>query len=83
VIVFFLSLVDCLTEGIWFGRVLPWSMDEGEIKPRWEEGPASLLVVQILGHPKVCEIPMIIQDLYCMFSSFQNVPPFLQSSDDR
>jgi len=32
--VFFLGLVVCLMgEGIQLGRVSPWSVDEGEIKP--------------------------------------------------
>jgi len=66
-IVFFHSLVVCPTgEVIQLGRVSPWSVDEGKLKPGYEEEPASLLVVQILGCPKVCEVPIIIQDLYCV-----------------
>ena len=56
-------------------------MDDGEVKSGQEEGPACLLVVQVLGHPEVHEAPMVIQDLYCASSSLQDVPPFFQIPD--
>ena len=53
------------------------------VKPGQEERPACLLVVQVLGPPEVCEVLMVIQDLYGVFGSFQNMSPLFQASDDR
>jgi len=41
-----------------------------------------LPVVQVLGPPEVCEVPMVVQDLYGVFGSFQNMSPLFQASDD-
>ena len=57
-------------------------MNQGEVKPCEPEGPAGLLMVQILGSPEVHEVPVVIQDLYCILSPLQNVSPFLEASDD-
>ena len=32
------------------------------------EGPASLLAIQVLGYSEVCEVPVVIQDFYCVLS---------------
>ena len=54
----------CLTrEGVWLGWVLPWPVDEEEVESGQEKRPAHLPVVQVLGHPEVCEVPMVIHDL--------------------
>src|SRR5882724_11054066 len=67
-VVFFLSQVVCpAQESIQFGRVSPGSVDEREVKPGQEEGSACLLAVQVLGPLEVCEVPMVIQDLYGVF----------------
>jgi len=58
-------------------------VDEREVKPGQEEGPACLLVVQVLGAPEVCEVPVVVQDLYGVFGSFHNVSPLFQVSYDR
>ena len=44
-----------------------WTREKLNCKP---EGPASLLVVQVLGCSEVCEVPVVIQELYCMLSPF-------------
>ena len=76
-------LVVCsLGEGIWFHRMSSRSVNQGEIKPREPEGLAGLPTVQILGSPEVYEVPVVIQDLYCILSPLQNVSPFLEASDD-
>jgi len=41
-----------------------------------------LPAVQVLGFLKIFEVPMVIQDLYYVLSSLQDVPPFLQALDD-
>ena len=58
-------------------------MDEQEVKPGQEEGTACLPAVQVLGLSEVCEVPMVIQDLYCVLGPFQNVSPLFQALDDR
>ena len=40
------------------------------MKSGQEEGPACLPVVQVLGGLEICEVPMVIQDLYHVSSSF-------------
>jgi len=57
-------------------------MDEGEVKPSQKYGPACFLAVQILGCLEVCEVPVVVQDLYHVSGSFQDVPPFFQALDD-
>jgi len=57
-------------------------MDEGEVKSGQEEGPECFPVVQVLGCLEICEVPMVIQDLYCVSSSLQDVPPFFQTPDN-
>ena len=47
------------------------------------EGPSCLLAVQALGHPEVCEVPVVIQDLYRVFGPFQDMSPFLKALEDR
>jgi len=56
-----------------------------KVKPGQEEGPDQhcLPVVQVLGPPEVCEVPMVIQDFYGVSGSFQNVSPLFQASDDE
>src|SRR5882724_882724 len=71
-----------MSESIRFGRVSSRSVDEREVKPGQEEGPACLPAVQVLGSPEVCEVPMVIQDLYGVFGSFNNVSPLFQALDD-
>ena len=58
-------------------------MDEGKVKYGQEEGPVCLPAVQVLGPSEVCEVLMVVQDLYGVFGSFQNVSPLFQASDDR
>ena len=60
----------------------PWPMDEGKVKYGQEEGPVCLPVVQVLGCLKICEFPVVVQDLYSVSSSLQDVPPFFQTLDD-
>jgi len=57
-------------------------VDEREVKTGQEERPVFLPAVQVLGPPEVCEIPMVVQDLYGVFGSFQNMSPLFQASDD-
>ena len=42
-----------------------------------------MLVVQILGHLEVREVPVVIQDLYHVLGPFQGVSPFPKASDER
>src|SRR5882672_4279670 len=60
-------------ESIWLGGVSSGSMDEREVKPGQEEGPACLPVVQVLGLLEVCEVLMVIKDPYCVLGPFQNM----------
>ena len=56
-----LSLVVNLPrEGVRLGRVFTGSVGEGVVKLGQVEGPPGLATVQSLGHPKVCEIPVVI-----------------------
>src|SRR5882672_6227977 len=78
-VVFFFSQVVCPTqESVRLGGVSSGSVDEQEVKPGQEEGPGCLPVVQVLGLLEVHEVPMVVQDLYHVLGSFQNVspPPF-------
>jgi len=58
------------------------SVNQGEIEPCKPEGPVGLPMVQILGSPEVREVPVVIQDLYCILSPLQNMSPFLEALDD-
>ena len=70
VVLFFLSLMIHLTrEGILLSQVLSWPVDEGEIKSGQKERPTCLPTVQVLGCTEVCEVPMVVQDLYHVFGS--------------
>ena len=62
-------------ESVQIGRVSPRSVDEQEVKPGQEEGPACLPAVQVLGHSEVHEVLMFIEDLYHVLGPFQNVSP--------
>jgi len=75
-------VVYSLGESIWFHRMSSQSVNQGEIESREPEGPVGLLAVQILGSPEVREVPVVVQDLYCILSPLQNVSPFLEASDD-
>ena len=57
-------------------------MDYGEVKLCESEGPVCLLVVQVLGHSEVHEVPVVIQELYHVLSPFQDVSPFFKALDD-
>ena len=34
------------------------------------KGTTSLLAVQVLRHSEICDVPVVIQDFYCMLSPF-------------
>ena len=55
-------------------------MNQGEVEPCEPEGPVALPMVHSLGSSEVCEVPVVIQDLYCILSPLQNVSPFLEAS---
>ena len=60
-VVFPLSLVvNMPREGIRLGQVFTGSVGEGVVKSRQVEGPPGLATVQSLGHPKICEIPVVV-----------------------
>src|SRR5882672_11968700 len=75
VVFFFGQVVLPTRESVWLGRVSSRSMDEQEVKPGQEEGPACLPAVQVLRLPEVREVPMVVQDFYRVLGAFQNVSP--------
>src|SRR5882672_8036738 len=75
VVFFFGQVVLPTQESVQLGGVLSGSIDEREIKPGQEEGPVCLLAVQVLRLPEVCEVPMVVQNLYHVLGSFKNVSP--------
>ena len=52
-------------------------MNEGEIEPGEVKGPASLPTIQVLRCLEVCEVPVVIQDLYGVLFPFQDFSPLL------
>ena len=75
-------VVDMPGESIRFGRVSTGSVGERVIELGQVERPPGLTTVQGLCHLKICEVPMVIQDLNHMFGSFQYMSPFFQSMYD-
>ena len=41
-----------------------------------------LLVVLVLGCSEVCQVPVVIQELYHVFGPFQDMSPLLEALDD-
>ena len=46
------------------------------------EGPPGLVMVQHLGHSEICEVPVVVQDLDCVFSPFQYMSPLFKPTYD-
>ena len=63
-------VIDMSRQGIWLGQIPTGSMGEGVVESGQIEGPLGLTVVQHLGHSKIREVSVVIQDLDCVFSSF-------------
>ena len=60
-VVFPLSLVvNTPREGVRLGQVFTGSVGEGVVESGQVEGPLGLAMVQNLGCPKICEIPVVI-----------------------
>ena len=51
--------------------MLTGSVGKRVIEPGQVERPLGLMLVQSLGHSKIHEVPMVIQDLDCVFGPFQ------------
>jgi len=67
----FSYLVVCLMgEGVGFHRVSSQLVNQSEVESCEPEGPTGLPTVQILGRSEVHEVPVVIQDLYCILSPF-------------
>ena len=82
-VVFPLDLVvNSSGEGIGFGQIFTGSVGERVIEPRQVEGPLGLTMVQGLCHSKICEVPVVVQDLNCVLSSFQYMSPLFKSAHD-
>jgi len=56
---------------------------EHEVEVGEVERPSGLPLVQLLGHHEVLQILVIRTDLTLVFCAFDEVPPLLESSDDR
>src|SRR5882724_8879123 len=54
----------------------------GRSQPHEPEGPVCLLAVHVLGCSEICVVPVVIQDLYCVLSPFQDMSPFFRVSDN-
>ena len=67
------SVVNTSGEGIVLGRMFTGPVGERVVKPRQVEGPPGLTTVQGLCRPKICEVPVVVQDLNRVFCSFQYV----------
>ena len=58
------------------------SVGERVIEPRQVEGPPGLTMVQGLCRSKICEVPVVVQDLNHVLSSFQYMSPLFKSAYD-
>jgi len=56
---------------------------EREVEAGEVERPSGLPLVQLLGHHEVLQVLVICPDLALVFCAFDEVPPLLESSDDR
>ena len=82
-VVFPLDLVvNTSGEGIGLGRVFTGPVGERVVKPRQVEGPPGLTTVQGLCCLKIREVPVVVQDLNCVFCSFQYMSPLFESAYD-
>ena len=70
-------------EGIQFGGMPASSVCKGVIESGQIEGPLSLVIIQGLGCSEICEVSMVVQDLNCVFSPFQDVSPLLKPMYDQ
>ena len=75
-------VINTSGEGIRFGRMFTGSVGERVIKPRQVEGPLGLTTVQGLCCSKIREVPVVIQDLNRVLSSFQYMSPLFESAYD-
>ena len=74
--VFSLDLVvNTSGEGVRFGRMFTSSVGERVIELRQVEGPLGLTTVRGLCHSKIREVPVVVQDLNHVLSSFQYISP--------
>jgi hypothetical protein len=58
------------------------SVVHGKIKPGKVEGPPSLVVVELLCYHKVLQVLVVHPDFKLVISTFQEMAPVFQSSDD-
>jgi len=58
------GLAEC-RPGLWMSEKSTWT----------GRGTSVLAGVQVLRLPEVREVPMVIQDFYCVLCAFQNVSP--------
>jgi len=56
---------------------------EREVKAGEVERPSGLPLIQLLGRHEVLQVLVICPDLALVFSTFNEVLPLLESSDDR
>ena len=70
-------------EDVGFGRMFTGSVGERVIEPRQVEGPPGLMMVQGLCRSKIREVPVVVQDLNRVLSSFQYMSPLFKSAYDR
>jgi len=55
---------------------------EGIVKAGEAKRPAGLVLVQGLGHSKVCEILVVVQNLNHVLGSLKDMSPLLESAYD-
>ena len=63
-------VIDTSRQGIWLGRMSACSVGKGVVKLGQIKGPPGLTAVQHLCHSEICEVLVVIQDFYCVFSPF-------------
>ena len=75
-------VVNTSGEGVGLGRMFTGPVGERVVKPRQVEGPPGLTTVQGLCHLKIREVPVVVQDLNRVLSSFRYMSPLFKSTYD-
>jgi hypothetical protein len=70
-------------ERVWFTHRAPRLAVKLEIKPGQIQRPPCLSPVEILRLPEILQVLVVGPDLDRMLRAFEEVPPFLEGSDDR
>ena len=75
-------VVNMSGEGVGLGQMFTGPVGERVVKPRQVEGPPGSTTVQGLCRLKICEVPVVVQDLNRVFFSFQYMSPLFESTYD-